>query len=64
MVGSLIKKPWVFIRVPLYESYYFGVLGPGFLLIRFPHYTIQVHEPKTDFKNPQGDKMKKKNKPA
>ena len=28
---NLIKKPWAFIRVPYYESYYFGVIGPGFL---------------------------------
>ena len=25
-----MKKHWAFIRV-LYESYYFGVVGPGFL---------------------------------
>ena len=28
---NLIKKPWAFIRVPYNESYYFGVIGPGFL---------------------------------
>ena len=28
---NLIKKPWAFIRVSLYESYFFEVIGPGFL---------------------------------
>ena len=27
----MIKKPWAFIRVSLYETYYFGVIGPGLL---------------------------------
>ena len=26
-----MKKPWAFIRVPYIESYYLGVIGPGFL---------------------------------
>ena len=26
-----MKKPWAFIGVLLYESYYFGVIRPGFL---------------------------------
>ena len=42
-----MKKPWAFIGGSLYEAYYFGVLGPGFLnqvptLIPNPHISKQV----------------------
>ena len=29
--GNLIKKPWASFKGSLYEPYYFGGIGPGFL---------------------------------